>query len=194
MDLRYLEFLLATYSWIAIVFCGRRDRREQAAWRGTGVRAGAAGVVSAEPSAGDPRSQWPPDNLEALDMPTKGRPSRKVWQQLRPSETAPAAGCHFNFAQPVSFQPCADMTSDEIAKAMLQIAQIGCAMSRKESAEPTLLGCGNKPRLWPSGLMGGGKTGFDRFAQHGDVLLVAGFQADRIGLQGPGIADFGAIV
>ena len=25
-------------------------------------------------------------------------------------------------------------------------------------------------------------------------LLVAGFQADRIGLQGPGIADFGAIV
>jgi hypothetical protein len=24
-------------------------------------------------------------------------------------------------------------------------------------------------------------------------LLVAGFQADRIGLQGPGIADFGAI-
>ena len=28
---------------------------------------------------------------------------------------------------------------------------------------------------------------------HG-ILLVAGFQADRIGLQGPGIADFGAIV
>jgi hypothetical protein len=24
-----------------------------------------------------------------------------------------------------------------------------------------------------------------------DILLVAGFQADRIGLQGPGIADFG---
>lgn len=56
---------------------------------------------------------------------------------------------------------------------MLQIAQIGCAMSRKESIEPTLLGCGNKPRLWPSGLMGGGKTGFDRFAQRGDVVLGA---------------------
>jgi hypothetical protein len=27
----------------------------------------------------------------------------------------------------------------------------------------------------------------------GDKLLVAGFQADRIDLQGPGIADFGAI-
>ena len=25
------------------------------------------------------------------------------------------------------------------------------------------------------------------------ILVVAGFQADRIGLQGPGIADFGAI-
>src|ERR1700745_709490 len=25
------------------------------------------------------------------------------------------------------------------------------------------------------------------------ILLVAGFQADRIGLQGPGIADFGAL-
>jgi hypothetical protein len=26
-----------------------------------------------------------------------------------------------------------------------------------------------------------------------DYLLVAGFQTDRIGLQGPGIADFGAL-
>ena len=41
-------------------------------------------------------------------MPTKGRPSRKVLQQLRPSETTRAVGCHFNFAQPMIFQPCAD--------------------------------------------------------------------------------------
>ena len=27
---------------------------------------------------------------------------------MRPSETAPVAGCHFNFAHPVTFQPCAD--------------------------------------------------------------------------------------
>jgi hypothetical protein len=30
------------------------------------------------------------------------------WQQLRPSETTRAAGCHFNFAQPMTFQHCAD--------------------------------------------------------------------------------------
>ena len=33
----------------------------------------------------------------------------RFWQQLRPSETTPAAGCHFNFAQPMTFQPCGDI-------------------------------------------------------------------------------------
>ena len=30
----------------------------------------------------------------------------RFWQQLRPSETTRAAGCHFNFAQPMAFQHC----------------------------------------------------------------------------------------
>ena len=32
---------------------------------------------------------------------------------MRPSKTAPAAECHFNFAHPVTFQSCAD-TSEGI--------------------------------------------------------------------------------
>jgi hypothetical protein len=84
----------------------------------------------------DPRRQRPLNNLEAPGMPKRAVHRARFWQPLRPSETTPAAGCHFNFAQPVSFQPCADMTSDEIAKAMLQIAQIGCAMSRKSQSSP----------------------------------------------------------
>jgi len=31
---------------------------------------------------------------------------------MRPSETAPAARCHFNFAHPVTFQSCADNSID----------------------------------------------------------------------------------
>ena len=34
---------------------------------------------------------------------------------------------------------------------------------------------------------------FEFFGEQQGELLVAGFQTDRIGLQGPGIADFGAI-
>jgi hypothetical protein len=64
----------------------RRDRREQAAGRGTGVRARAAGVVSAEASTGrsttpaaakQPRGTGPPNNLEAPGMPSKGRTPRR---------------------------------------------------------------------------------------------------------------------
>ena len=51
------------------------DRREQAAGRGTGVRARAAGVNRRR---GDPRRRRPPNNLEAQGMPTKGGPSRKL--------------------------------------------------------------------------------------------------------------------
>jgi hypothetical protein len=36
-----------------------------------------------------------------------GRHAR-FWQQLRPSETTRATGCHFNFAHRVAFQPCGD--------------------------------------------------------------------------------------
>src|SRR5262252_3641570 len=53
---------------------------------------------------GDPRRQRPPNNLEALGMPTKGRPSRKVLAAAAAERTTPAPGCHFNFA-PVMTRP-----------------------------------------------------------------------------------------
>jgi len=57
---------------------------------------------------GDPQRQRPPNNLEAPGMPTKGRRRAGFGPQLRPSRIAPAAGCHFNFAQPMTFQRCGD--------------------------------------------------------------------------------------
>ena len=38
----------------------------------------------------------------------RAAPRAKFWRQMQPNETVPAAGCHFNFAHPVTFQPCAD--------------------------------------------------------------------------------------
>src|SRR4051812_20144803 len=58
---------------------------------------------------GDPRRQRPPNNLEAPVCRQRGVHRAKFWRQMQLSETALAAGCHFNFAHPVSFQPCADI-------------------------------------------------------------------------------------
>jgi hypothetical protein len=41
---------------------------------------------------GNPRRQRPPNNLAVPGRPTKGRPSRRFWQRLRPSKTTRAAG------------------------------------------------------------------------------------------------------
>src|SRR3954451_1305195 len=39
----------------------------------------------------------------------RAAPRAKFWRQVRPRESAPVSGGHFNFAHPVSFHPCADM-------------------------------------------------------------------------------------
>jgi hypothetical protein len=53
---------------------------------------------------------------------------------------------------------------------------------------------GGAPPIW---LMSSTRSMIKRLTifapSQAELLLVAGFQADRIGLQGPGIADFGAI-